>query len=139
MMFKTHIKPSPAWDTIAFADIVVNLFVFFFITFGLYATFDAARKGTFPIELPRTITAPLSKPHLPLTVTINRDGTIRVGSQKILLSELKTTADRELSLKKEKSVLVRADRLIPLERFVSVLEVVRQTRARSVAIETETA
>ncbi len=138
MIFKTRVKASPAWDTIAFADIVVNLFVFFFITFGLYATFDAAQKGTLPIELPRAISAPIAKPDLPLIVTIKRDGTIQVGNQKILLSELAATANRELSLKKEKNVLVRADRLIPLERFVSVLEVVRQTKARSVAIETDT-
>ena len=69
---------------------------------------------------------------------IKRDGTIQAGAQKILLSELEATVNRELSFRKEKSVLVRADRLIPLERFVSVLEVVRSTKARAVAIETET-
>jgi biopolymer transport protein ExbD len=138
MRFKSNLKASVAWDTIAFADIVINLFVFFFITFGLYATFDAAQRGTLPIELPRAVTAPIAKVDMPLTVTIKRDGTIQAGSQKILLSELEATANRELSLKKEKSVLVRADRLIPLERFVSVLEVVRKTKARAVAIETET-
>ena len=138
MIFKTSVKTSPSWDTIAFADIVVNLFVFFFITFVLYATFDAAQKGTLPIELPRAMTAPIQKSDLPMVVTIKRDGTIQASSQKILLSELKAIINRELSLRKEKSVLVRADRLIPLERFVSVLEVVRSTKARSVAIETKT-
>ena len=138
MKLQSNVKVSVGWDTIAFADIVVNLFVFFFITFGLYATFDAAQKGNFPIQLPRAITAPLQKSDLPMVVTIKRDGTIQTGSQKILLSELEATLNRELSLRKEKSVLVRADRLIPLERFVSVLEVIRSTKARSVAIETET-
>jgi biopolymer transport protein ExbD len=137
MIFKTNVKTSPRWDTIAFADIVINLFIFFFITFGLFATFDATQRGSLPIELPRAITTPLSKSDLPLKVTINRDGTIQLGSQKILLSELQATINREISLKKDKNVLVRADRLIPLERFVSVLEVVRTTKIRSVAIETE--
>jgi len=138
MRLKTNIKISPSWETIAFADIVINLFVFFFITFGLFATFDAAQRGTLPIELPRAMIAPLPKPAAPLTVMIKRDGTLHVGSQKILLSELEATLNRELSFRKEKDVLVRADRLIPLERFVSVLEVVRNTKARAVAIETET-
>ncbi|HLD56256.1 MAG TPA: biopolymer transporter ExbD [Candidatus Omnitrophota bacterium] len=138
MRLKTNIKISPSWETIAFADIVINLFVFFFITFGLFATFDATQRGSLPIELPRAITAPILKSALPLTVTIKRDGTVHAGSQKILLSELEATLNRELSLRKEKNVLVRADRLIPLERFVSVLEVVRNTKARAVAIETET-
>ena len=137
MKLQSNVKASVGWDTIAFADIVVNLFVFFFITFGLYATFDAAQKGTLPIELPHAVTTPLTKSNLPLRIMIKRDGTIQAGSQKILLSELEATINRELSLRKEKSVLVRADRLIPLERFVSVLEVVRTTKARSVAIETE--
>src|SRR3989338_2001381 len=137
MRLKTNIKISPSWETIAFADIVINLFVFFFITFGLFATFDAAQRGTLPIELPRAMIAPLPKPAAPLTVMIKRDGTLHVGSQKILLSELEATLTRELSFRKEKDVLARADRLIPLERFVSVLEVVRNTKARAVAIETE--
>lgn len=137
MIFKTSIKISPSWETIAFADVVINLFVFFFITFGLFATFDATQRGTLPIELPRAIAAPVPKSDLSLTVMIKRDGTLHVGSQKILLSELEATLNRELSLRKEKNVLVRADRLIPLERFVSVLEAVRQTKAHSVAIETD--
>ena len=49
MRLKTNIKISPSWETIAFADIVINLFVFFFITFGLFATFDATQRGSLPI------------------------------------------------------------------------------------------
>ena len=138
MIFKPKVNTAPVWDTIAFADIVVNLFVFFFITFGLYASFDVTHRGTLPIELPRTASPAPEKSAVPVTVMIKRDGTVHVGSQKILLSELKNTLEQELSLKKEKNVLVRADRLIPVERFVSVLEVVRGTKAKAVAIETET-
>jgi biopolymer transport protein ExbD len=138
MILKTKLKTSDGWETIAFADIVINLFVFFFITFGLFASFDAAARGTLPIELPKAAPVPAQELDTPLSILIKRDGAIHVGSQKISLSELERLINRELSLRKEKSVLVRADRLIPLERFVSILEVVRKTKAQAVAIETET-
>ena len=136
-MFRTKTKTPVALETIAFADIVINLFVFFFITFGVFATFDVSQKGTLPIQLPKAEHATVKKQTAPLTVMIDRSGIPYIGPRKIALSELKKSINYELSLRKEKSVIVRADRTISLEQFVSVLDVIRNTKARAVAIETE--
>ena len=124
-------------ETIAFADIVINLFVFFFITFGLFATFDAAKRGTLPIELPKAQHQTKEAPQNYPTVMIDREGLLYIGPQRVSLSELKTTLNHELSLRKEKSVVIRAHRTISLEKFVSVLDIVRTTKAKAVSIETE--
>ena len=137
MIFRIRSKPHVSLESVALADIVTNLFIFFFVAFGLFATFDAAQKGTLPIQLPRSEHAATQKTESPLVITIDRSGTPSLGPRKIVLSELKKFINYELSSRKEKNVIVRADRSISLEQFVSVLDVIRTTEARAVAIETE--
>ena len=124
-------------ESVAFADIVINLFVFFFITFGLFATFDPAQKGTFPIELPHANTSSSNKAFQPLALTIERNGTLHLGSQVIGRTELKEMLNHELLLRKDKKVLIRADRRISLQTLGSILDIVRSSKAKSISIETE--
>ena len=137
MIFRLKSKAPVVMETIAFADIVINLFVFFFITFGLFATFDATKRGTLPIELPKVQYPAKDAPQNHLIVMIDREGLLYIGPQRVPLSELRATLNHELSLRKEKNVAIRAHRTISLERFVSVLDVVRTTKAKAVSIETE--
>ena len=137
MIFKSHSKPVLSLETIAFADIVVNLFVFFFITFGLYATFDNTHKGLFPIDLPKVIKSKSNVRTKPLVITMDRAGNIILLNRTVPLKKLKTAVNYELSLKQDKNVVIRADRLISLQKFVTVVEIIRTTKAHQVAIETE--
>ena len=137
MILKIKSSPRVSLESVALADIITNLFVFFFVAFGLFATFEVSQKGTLPIQLPKAEHAAVKKQPDTLIVTINRNGTPYIGSRKIVLSGLQKSINYELSLRKEKSVIVRADRLSSFEQFISVLDVIRSTKARSVAIETE--
>src|SRR3990167_6425069 len=129
MIFRVKVKPHVALESIAFADIVINLFVFFFITFGLFATLDSVKKGTFPIELPKARYTAAKKQITPLTVTIDRRGVLYVGEKVVAVAKLKDVLSRELSVRKEKNILIRADRTISLQQFVSILDVIRSTKA----------
>lgn len=135
--FQIKSKPSLFGDSIALADIVINLFVFFFITFGLYAQLDPAKNGSFPIQLPKAGSAAIETQARPLTVSIHPGGTIYLRSKAIPLKELKSAVDRDLSVRKDKRVLIQADQSLSLQTFVSVLDVVKATQAQSVAIETK--
>ena len=137
MIFKTKIKPRVSLESVALADIVTNLFVFFFIAFGLFATFDASQRGSLPIQLPRAEHAAAQNKETPLIVLIDRSGSSYVSGRKVEVSELKKTINLELSSRKIKNVIVRADRSISLDQFVSVLDVIQNTDTRAVAIETE--
>lgn len=137
MIFRIQSKAPVVFETIAFADIVINLFIFFFVTFGLFAAFDVSRKGTLPIELPKAGPVPAAKQPNPLTIMIDRKGSLYLGTQMIPFSRLRESVNRELSHRTEKNVVVRADRMIPLQQFVSVLDVIRNTKARAVSVETE--
>lgn len=137
MKFKVKSKPAVTFEPIAFADIVINLFVFFFITFGLFATFDVNHRGTFPISLPHASNVSGQKSNLPLVLTIDQNGQIYVGPRKIDLAKLREVVHYEISSRKDKTILVRADRSLPLQKFVTVLDLLRKTKARSVSIETQ--
>lgn len=137
MIFRIQSKAPVVFETIAFADIVINLFIFFFVTFGLFAAFDISKRGTLPIELPKADHAQTRKQPNPITITIDQKGSIYLGSQMISFFKLQESINRELSLRKEKNVIVHADRTIPLQKFVSVLDVIQNTKARTVSIETE--
>ncbi len=137
MIFKVKSKTSTSGESIALADIVINLFVFFFITFGLNTSFDPAQKGTLPIELPKSSLSTVEKTQKPVTLSIDRGGNVYLGPRKIPSDKLKTMLNHELSLRKDKSVLVQADRSISLQTFVSILDIVKTTQARSVAIQTK--
>ena len=136
MIFKVKSKTSTSTDSVALADIVINLFVFFFITFGLNTSFDSAKKGNLPIDLPRASSSILQKSQKPLTFSIDRAGNIYLGPRTILIHELKTTLDHELAFQKNKDIFIQADRSISLQTFISILDVVKTTKARSVAVET---
>ena len=136
MKFRLNTPPPVAIDSIAFADIVINLFVFFFITFGLIAPLNVGIKGTLPIELPSSDHALPQKGSAPQEVTIDRKGKFYFDGRLVSLTQLKRALSRAMASQTEKTVLVRADRTISLERLVSVLDVIRSTQAKAVAIET---
>ncbi len=137
MIFRLKSKSSVTGETIALADIVLNLFVFFFITFALNTSFDSARRGTFPINLPKASSSTAGKAQKPLTVSIDQGGKIYLGSRIIVSDKLKTVLNHELSLRKDKGILVQADQSISLQMFISILDIIKTTAARSVVIETK--
>lgn len=137
MIFRLKSKPSTSGETIALADIVLNLFVFFFITFGLYTSLDAAKRGILPIDLPKASSSILEKTQKPTTLIIDKNGKVYLGPRVITAAELKTVLNHELSLQKNKDILVQADRSISLQTFISILDIIKTTQARSVAIETK--
>ena len=137
MQFQIKSKSHVSLEPIAFADIVINLFVFFFITFGLFATFDAKQKGLVPIELPKSNQTPAQTALQSLTVTLARTGAIHVGYQTVVLPQLKRAVDYELSRRKDKNVRIRADRTVSVQSLISVLDILRETKANSISIETE--
>ena len=137
MRFQIHSKSHVLLEPIALADIVINLFVFFFVTFGLFATFDAKQKSLLPIALPQSNRIPSPKTADPLALTMTRGGGLRLGFRPVTLPQLKRAVDYELSMRKGKNIKVQADRAISVQQLVSVLDILRETKAQAISIETE--
>jgi len=141
MIFQIRTRSSVNFEPIALTDIAINLFVFFFLTFGLLANFNSDQKAQLPVELPRGGDQASRKVEAgelaPLTLTVDRRGKLFVGKTLVTFSKLAQTIDEALKGRREKSVSIRPHKTVTLETFVPVLDVVRHSKARSVSIETE--
>ena len=108
-------------DSIALTDMVLNLFIFFFVSFSLLYTFSPERVARLEVTLPRASTGQAASEAV-LVVTVTRDGRYYLGDRAIpegrLAAELADLATRRSGA----SVVVRADEASPCRALVSVFD-----------------
>ena len=133
MNFQISSRAPVRLEPIAIADIVINLFVFFFLSFGLFASFE----GSLPIHLPVGGEARESTQAEPLQVILTRHARLMVGGKQVAFSELTMFVNRELENRENRTVVLAPSREVTLESFIPVLDSLRKSRAQSVSIQTE--
>ena len=57
MQFKRGAKILTSMEPLALTDIIINMFIFFFITFSFLATFQKIREGQVDVSLPKAASA----------------------------------------------------------------------------------
>ena len=135
MRFKSRLTTHPSLESIALTDIVMNLFLFFFVTFNLFSTFGASNPSALKIKLPTVAKESKVKTIANHEIRLAKSGEIHWDNGKITLNELK----EKLRMKENKSKLISlsADRDASVQSLVNVLEVVRETGATNVSLQTE--
>lgn len=136
MTFRIQARAPVFFEPIAFADIVINLFVFFLLSFGALATFEPRVQGTFPIELPRGGERVSEEKTQAITISIDAAGNVSLHGKTVFRSELKRLVARELRARKVKNILVRADRAVTLQSLLPILDALRTSGAHAISIET---
>ena len=126
-----------ALESVAMTDIVLNMFIFFFISFSLLYTFGPERLEKIDVKLPKAENAvPLDKVSV-ATVTITKTGLIYISQKQVNTAQLK----QELSgfLKENPSLVVdiRADKGAAFKYIVTVLDVLTELGIDKVSIATE--
>jgi biopolymer transport protein ExbD len=112
-------------NVIPLVDVMLVLLVIVLTT----ATFIST--GQIPVELAKAKEASDRK-DVPLVITLTTDGKLFLNDQPVLLDGLKTMLNVHA---RESLVVVRADRLTVLERFVGVVDEVRGMGFRQVSLE----
>lgn len=132
-------RPLLEGTGVSAVDVIMNLFIFFFIAFSLLATFtkkkEAERERAQPIQLPASSRD--AEPAEPGSVVIELgpDGRPSIDGRAVELEAL--TAELESRLEGERrSVLVRAHRELPLGAAVGLLDRVWAAEPASVSIAT---
>lgn len=111
-------------ESIALTDMVLNLFIFFFVSFSLLYTFSPDRLARLEVALPKAQTGQggLSAA---VVITVMRDGRYHVGDRVVsdaqLISEMSALARR----RPVASVLIRADEAAPCRSLVAVFDACR--------------
>jgi biopolymer transport protein ExbD len=132
-------RPALEGLGIAAVDTVMNLFLFFFVTFSLLATFhkvkEAEKERTHEVQLPPSQReAPALDPVL-LVVDLAEDGSVAVDGKVVERGRVTEELKRRLAERK-RGVVVRADRRLTLGAAVGLLDLVWAAEPPSVSMAT---
>lgn len=111
-------------ESVAMTDIVLNMFIFFFISFSLLYTFNPVKSKYIKVNLPKAkyVSAPSGKP-APVTITISSEGPVYLNGELVTFKELKAKLTRMTKEGCSPGVVVQIDRLVPFKNVVAVLDV----------------
>jgi len=107
-------------------DLVFVLLIIFMITTPLM-------EQQLPVDLPKATTslpATMPDPKSILTLTLSKDGSVLLGSEKITLDQLTPLLTQRKARDPELVVSLRADSSLPYEKIFRALEAVRSAGAR---------
>lgn len=111
-------------------DIVMLLLIFFLLS------------SQFVMQTGVKVKLPGSKSNEPLTtsnlsVTITNDGTVYIGTEVTALSELPMKFSILKQSDKENNLIIRADKTVPIEMVIKVIDAARSAGIDKFIIETE--
>ena len=107
-------------------DLVFVLLIIFMITTPLM-------EQQLPVDLPKATTSlptTMPDPKSILTLTLSKDGSVLLGSEKVTLDQLTPLLTQRKARDPELVVSLRADSSLPYEKIVRALEAVRSAGAR---------
>jgi biopolymer transport protein ExbD len=114
-------------NMIPFIDVMLVLLTIVLMT----STFVAG--GIIPVELPRVV-AEHEKTMKSNVVEIDNTGVIYYQGKQVSLSDL---GQKVKSVPREASFLIRADRTIPLQSFVEVIDLIKTHGFKKISLQTE--
>jgi biopolymer transport protein ExbD len=133
---KTNRELFAVMESVAMTDIVLNMFIFFFISFSLLYTFNPVKQVKIPVNLPKTEAAETQEKE-PLQVTVNREGTVYVGPKAVALNQVRAEVEAALRKSPDRIVLLRGDEGANYGRIVKVLEESRRAGAKRLGLAAE--
>ncbi len=119
-----------ALESVAMTDIVLNMFIFFFISFSLLYTFKAERVHSIKITLPAAGAAGPLKEAGEARVTVTREGGIYLDGEKVDEERLTGEIARRKAVNPGLKVALRADAQAPFQNAVRVFSAVSACKVR---------
>jgi len=137
MKIKTRRDAVVSLESIAFTDIIMNMFIFFFTSFSLVYTFNPTRESNITVKLPQAdVKAPVDQKET-IVVTINSRNEIFLNKKSRNLGDLKKELQSLIASNKTRPVIVRADKSVVFDRVVQVLDVAKNSGVERLGIAIE--
>ncbi|MBM4278215.1 MAG: biopolymer transporter ExbD [Deltaproteobacteria bacterium] len=137
MKIKARREFRVSLESLAFTDIILNIFIFFFTAFSLIYTFNPMRESRIIVKLPQAdIKAPRDQKE-PVIVNINSRNEVFLMSKPTNIRELKKELEALMAFNKERPVIVRADKSVVFDRVVQVLDVANNSGVERLGIAIE--
>ena len=134
MKIKTSRRFPLSLESVAMTDIVMNLFIFFFISFSLLYTFNPHKESKIEVKLPGGAAREAAPQEEPLTITVTHGNEIYIGASRILPEALKGEVTSRSKSQKLTGVIVRADKQAFVETLVQVLDTAKQAGIQKLGV-----
>jgi biopolymer transport protein ExbD len=113
-------------ESVAMTDIVLNMFIFFFISFSLLYTFNPMRVQKLEVKLPKAAnTSNLDKINQ-VNITLTNEGMIYLDQEAVNTRTLRDKLRQAQRTNPELTVILRADRLVSFKHIVNILDLLTE-------------
>ena len=126
MNIKPATKSFLSLESVAMTDIVMNLLIFFFISFSLLYTFNPTKESKIEVQLPAGRVKSEGTGRGPLVVTVNAKNEIYIAGARVSAESLESDLKARSSEDKQVGIMVRADEAAAVEYLVKVLDAAKQ-------------
>jgi biopolymer transport protein ExbD len=110
-------------ESVAMTDIVLNMFIFFFISFSLLYTFEPFRAQKLEIKLPKASnTTPMGEEEQ-ISITLTNEGVLYLDKELVTTRELKDKVSLRHKNNPRLTVVLRADKLVRFKQVVNILDI----------------
>lgn len=108
-------------ESAAMSDIIMNLFIFFFISFSLLYTFNQHKQSDIKVALPKG-TTDMQQYKGPAVISITKDNVVYFNSEKIELKNLNAYLKKDIAKSKEDGLVIKSDKEASVDMLVKVLD-----------------
>ncbi|MBI3252837.1 MAG: biopolymer transporter ExbD [Candidatus Omnitrophica bacterium] len=137
MKVTTSRKSLLSLESVAMTDIVMNLFVFFFISFSLLYTFNPHKESKIDVKLPRGAARDEAKGPSPLVVSLTSGNEIFIGKALVTADHLKKELAARSGEFKETGILVQSDKQASVDYLVRILDAAKQCGIQKLGVAVE--
>lgn len=123
-----------ALESVAMTDIVLNMFIFFFISFSLLYTFGTARISKIDVKLPKAPSAVSLGGSEKTILAITKDGEFYIDDEVTAPKDLKNILQVRLKDNPSMSILLKADSFTKFDNVVKALDVINELNIQKISI-----
>lgn len=123
-----------ALESVAMTDIVMNMFIFFFISFSLIYTFSPARMSRIEVKLPKASTAVSLEGSEKVALAITKKGEYFINDERIKAANLRKELESMLKENPSLGIVLKVDAAAKFDTVVRALDVVNELNIQKISV-----
>ena len=123
-----------ALESVAMTDIVLNMFIFFFISFSLLYTFNPDRLSRVEVNLPTSKSAATLKGEERTIITLTKEGHVYLGPDLVRINELKSRLKSRIEANEPLVLILKVDKFTRFDNVVKVLDVINDLGIKRLSV-----
>lgn len=121
-------------ESVVMTDIILNMFIFFFISFSLLYTFSPYRIKKLEVKLPQANSARPLEGKGQVNITINNEGVIYLDQEHVAKKSLREKIAQQYTQNPGLGVILSSDRLVRFKDIVDVLDILNAVGIKNLNI-----